>query len=56
MLIMNPENMHHWMSVKVTVERKIGEDDPNEGQRVADQLNRIWKKYTGDSAGQSGEF
>ena len=27
-LIMNPENMYHWMSLKVTVEREIHEDDP----------------------------
>ena len=47
-LIMNPENMYHWMSLKVTVEREISEDDPNDGQWVTDQLNRIWKKYTGD--------
>ncbi len=46
-LIMNPENMYHWMSMKVTVEREISEDDPTEGQWVADQLNRIWKKYIG---------
>ena len=47
-LIMNPENMYHWMSLKVTVEREISEDDPQDGQWVTDQLNRIWKKYTGD--------
>ncbi len=48
LLIMNPENMYHWMSLKVTVEREISEDDPADGQWVTDQLNRIWKKYTGD--------
>jgi len=44
-LIMNPENMYHWMSLKVTVEREIAEDDPDEGARVTEQLNRIWRKY-----------
>ena len=48
MLIMNPENMYHWMSVKVTVEREISEDDPSEGQWVTDHLNRIWQKYMTD--------
>ncbi|MGI9424790.1 MAG: pyridoxamine 5'-phosphate oxidase family protein [Hyphomicrobiaceae bacterium] len=48
MLIMNPENMYHWMSLKVTVEREISEDDPVEGQRATAHLNKIWKKYTGD--------
>lgn len=47
MLLMNPENMYHWMSMKVTVEREISEDDPDEGERVTAQLNRIWQKYIG---------
>lgn len=50
-LIMNPENMYHWMSLKVTVEREIHEDDPNEGEWVTQQLNRIWKKYIGTDDG-----
>ncbi len=28
--------------------REISEDDPAEGQRVTDQLDRIWVKYTGN--------
>ena len=47
-MIMNPENMYHWLSMKVTVEREISEDDPNEGERVTAQLNRIWQKYIGE--------
>ena len=47
-LIMNPENMYHWMSLKVTVEREIHEDDPKEGAWVTEQLNRIWTKYIGE--------
>lgn len=47
-LIMNPENMYHWMSIKVTVDREISEDDPDEGAWVTEQVNRIWKKYIGD--------
>ncbi len=47
-LLMNPENMYHWMSLKVTVEREISEDDPADGQWVTDQLNRIWQKYIGE--------
>jgi PPOX class probable F420-dependent enzyme len=47
LLLMNPENMYHWLSIKVTVEREISEDDPNEGPRVTEQLNRIWRKYIG---------
>lgn len=46
-LLMNPENPYHWVSIKTTVSREISEDDPEEGQRVTDQLNRIFHKYTG---------
>jgi hypothetical protein len=28
------------------VSREISEDDPAEGQRVTDQLDKIWVKYT----------
>lgn len=46
-LIMNPQNMYHWLSMKVTVEREVSEDDPTEGPRVTAQLNKIWQKYVG---------
>lgn len=46
-LLMNPANPYHWVSIKTTVSREISEDDPEEGQRVTDQLNRIFHKYTG---------
>jgi len=45
-LLVNPENAYHWISIKATVSREISEDDPEEGQRVTDQLDRIWTKYT----------
>lgn len=47
LLLMNPENMYHWLSIKVTVEREISEDDPAEGSRATEQLDRIWRKYIG---------
>ena len=47
-LLMNPENMYHWISVKCTVSREILEYDPKEGQRVTDQLDKICTKYTGN--------
>lgn len=46
-LLMNPANAYHWVSIKTTVTREISEDDPAEGKRVTDQLNRIFHKYTG---------
>ncbi len=48
LLLLNPENMYHWMSMKVTVEREISEDDPQNGEWVTKQLNRIWRKYIGE--------
>ena len=48
-LLMNPENMYHWMSIKATVEREISEDDPEEGSRATEQLNRAWRKYNPDA-------
>jgi PPOX class probable F420-dependent enzyme len=45
-LLMNPENAYHWLSIKTVVKREVSEDDPAEGQRVTDQLDRIWVKYT----------
>ncbi len=53
-LIMNPENMYHWMSLKVTVDREISEDDPEEGARVTEQLNKIWRKYIPDGGDEYG--
>lgn len=46
-LILNPGNMYHWMSLKVTVEREVSEDDAKEGAWVTEHVNRIWKKYVG---------
>ncbi|MDP3966897.1 MAG: pyridoxamine 5'-phosphate oxidase family protein [Nocardioides sp.] len=46
-LLMNPANAYHWVSIKATVAREVSEDDPEEGKRVTDQLNRIFHKYTG---------
>ena len=46
-IIVNPENMYHWVSMRVTIEREISEDDPDEGQRVTEHVNRIWNKYIG---------
>jgi nitroimidazol reductase NimA-like FMN-containing flavoprotein (pyridoxamine 5'-phosphate oxidase superfamily) len=45
-LLMNPENAYHWISLKTRVSREVSEDDPAEGQRVTDQLDKIWVKYT----------
>ena len=34
MLLMNPANPYHWLSIKCRVKREVLEDDPKEGARV----------------------
>ncbi len=46
-LVVNPDNPYHWVSIKCTVEKELHEDGPD-GARVTAQLNRIWRRYTGD--------
>lgn len=46
--LMNPENPYHWMSIWGTVTNEIHEDDPDEGHRAAEHVDRIWTKYTGN--------
>jgi PPOX class probable F420-dependent enzyme len=45
-LLMNPANPYHWMSIKCKVAREISEDDPKEGARVTKHVDKIWTKYT----------
>ncbi len=47
-LIVNPANMYHWISLHVHVSKEILEDDPVEGPKVTAQLDKIWTKYTGN--------
>ena len=45
LLLVNPENPYHWMSIKCTVAEEVREEDaPN----VTKQLDNIWTKYTGN--------
>ena len=46
LLLVNPANMYHWISIKCTVQREILEDDPTEGLGVTAQLDKVWTKYT----------
>lgn len=48
LLLLNPQNAYHWVSIHGTVEREIHEDDPDGGHRAAEQVDRIWTKYTGN--------
>ena len=46
LLVVNPENPYHWVSIKCTVEEEIPEDGPG-GERATAQVDRIWTRYTG---------
>jgi PPOX class probable F420-dependent enzyme len=46
-LIVNPDNPYHWVQIKCTVEHEELEEGPN-GDRVTQQLDKIWEKYTGN--------
>ncbi len=48
MLLMNPENAYHWVSIKATVEREVHEDDPVEGHLATETIDQAWTKYTGN--------
>jgi PPOX class probable F420-dependent enzyme len=47
MLLMNPKNAYHWVSIKATVEREVHEDHPAEGHRATETIDQAWTKYTG---------
>lgn len=48
MILVNPQNAYHWVSIKGTVTNEIHEDDPEQGHRAAEQVDKIWTKYTGN--------
>lgn len=47
LILVNPQNPYHWVSMKTTVVREVSEDDPAEGARVTENIDRAWTKYTG---------
>jgi PPOX class probable F420-dependent enzyme len=47
-LLVNPANAYHWVQIRCTVAREIHEDDPEEGHRAAEQVDKIYTKYTGN--------
>ena len=48
LLLMNPQNPYHWVSIKATAKREIHEDDPVEGHRATETIDQAWTKYTGN--------
>ena len=48
-LLMNPANPYHWLSIKATVSNEITEDGPD-GHRATETIDAAWTKYTGNPA------
>ena len=46
LVLVNPDNAYHWVSIRCSANEELSEDDPAEGERVTAQLDRIWTKYT----------
>ena len=51
LILLNPENPYHWVSMKVTVIGEVHEDHAARGGSVTEHVNKIWAKYTGDEGG-----
>ncbi len=47
MLIVNPKQMYHWISLRCHVVEEIHEDSPEHGAMVTAHVDKIWDKYTG---------
>ena len=45
-LLVNPDNPYHWVSIKCTVVNEIVEGEPG-GERATQHIDKIWVKYTG---------
>lgn len=46
LLLVNPRNPYHWLSIKATVVNEIREGEPG-GERAGEHIDRMWTKYTG---------
>lgn len=47
MLVMNPEDPYHWMSIDGVVEKIIDEDDSEVGHLATENIDALAKKYLG---------
>jgi PPOX class probable F420-dependent enzyme len=46
-LLMNPANPYHWVSIRATVSSETHEDDPANGHLATETIDKNWTKYTG---------
>jgi PPOX class probable F420-dependent enzyme len=48
-MLMNPENPYHWMTIYGVVEQIIEEDDPQQGHLATESIDGLASKYLGTS-------
>src|SRR5258708_17838598 len=46
-MLMNPENPYHWISIYGTVEQITEEDDPQQGHLATESIDALSSKYLG---------
>lgn len=46
-MLMNPENPYHWITIYGTIEQIIEEDDPQQGHLATESIDALAKKYLG---------
>ena len=44
LMLLNPANPYHWVSLKVTVEREMKEDDPEDGHLATETIDAAWTR------------
>lgn len=47
LMLMNPENPYHWITIYGTVEHIIEEDDPQQGHLATESIDALSMKYLG---------
>lgn len=47
LMLMNPENPYHWITIVGSVEQVIEEDDPEKGHLATESIDTLAKKYLG---------
>lgn len=48
-MLVNPDNSYHWMTIYGTVEQIIDEDDPQQGHLATECIDQLSQKYLGSA-------
>jgi PPOX class probable F420-dependent enzyme len=49
LLVVDPDNSYHWMSIQGVVDDIVDEDDPVRGKMATDSINQLSQVYLGES-------